>query len=88
MRTNKRHANKNGVHGKYVLGIPASDKLVAEVEEVSDFIQQLSLPLEQNDRLVELLLTLMKITQTEASVQGFELGYEHAVVWEAGKNEN
>lgn len=88
MKTNKKHANKKGDHVKYVLGIPASDRLVAQVKDVSDFVQQLSLPLEQNDRLVELLLTLMKITQTEASVQGFELGYEHAVVWEAGKNEN
>lgn len=87
MKTNKRHANKKGDHVKYVLGIPASDRLVAQVKDVSDFVQQLSLPLEQNDRLVELLLTLMKTALTEASVQGFESGYDHAV-WEAGKNEN
>ena len=52
MKTNKRHANKNGVHGKYVFGIPASDKLVANVKELSDFVQSLNLSLEQNDRLV------------------------------------
>ncbi len=87
MRTNKRHANKNGVHGKYVLGIPASDKLVANVKELSDFVQSLNLPLEQNDRLVELILAQMRSIQTEAFSEGFELGCEHAE-WEARGHED
>lgn len=87
MKTNKRHANKNGVHGKYVLGIPASDKLIAKVKELSDFVQSLNLPLEQNDRLVELMLAQMRAVQTEALSEGFDLGYDHAK-WEARERED
>lgn len=87
MKTNKRHANKNDVHGKYVLGIPASDKLVAKVKELSDFVQSLNLPLEQNDRLVELTLAQMRAIQTEAFSEGFKLGCEHAE-WEARERED
>lgn len=87
MKTNKRHANKKGDHVKYVLELPASDKLVAKVKELSDFVQSLNLPLEQNDRLVELVLAQMRAIQTEAFSEGFKLGCEHAE-WEARERED
>ena len=87
MKTNKRHANKKGDHVKYVLGIPASDKLIAKVKELSDFVQSLNLPLEQNDRLVELMIAQMRAVQTEALSEGFKLGCDHAE-WKAREHED
>ena len=68
-----------------MFGIPASDKLVAKVKELSDFVQSLNLPLEQNDRL--LVLAQMRAIQTEAFSEGFKLGCEHAE-WEARERED
>ena len=47
----------------------------------------LNLPLEQNDRLVELVLAQMRAIQTEAFSEGFKLGCEHAE-WEARERED